>query len=148
LIIVPKPEVKLVYVGTYKVGKNWFIRGEISVLEYAIRYSSLSGETVEIELLSYDDYSTITRLIRRRIGPALGSMERMRVKLGTGVLPVGLYLVRVRIGDRVYVANTGPRYNYENRFSSKLPPLRRLAGISVVMMDLFWSYVEKHPQEI
>ena len=113
MITVPKPEVKLVYVGTYKVGKNWFIRGEISVLEYAIRYSSLSGETVEIELLSYDDYSTITRLIRRRIGPALGSMERMRVKLGTGVLPVGLYLVRVRIGDRVYVANTGPRYNYE-----------------------------------
>jgi len=144
--MMPNTEVKLVYIGTHKIGKNWFIRGEVAVLEFAIRYSSLSRKVLEIDLLNYDDYSLVMRLVKRRVRPALDGMEKVRVEINTRELPIGLYLVQLHIGDKVYTSNTNPKYNYEkypwiiavmepfkmgNRSSFKFPLLKVPYGLGV-----------------
>jgi len=164
-----RPSIKLVYMGTDKIAKNWFLRGEEARIYFKVFNPAIVESDLEIYLKPMDDPSKVIKVSALKVK----AMEnRINViTLNTNSLEPMFYLLECNFNCRVFNGvSENPRYNFEcypwlfavieeynfSKTTYKLGvnihfiapremdlDMMKYAGINLIRMDFLWSEVEK-----
>jgi len=164
-----RPSVKLVYMGTDKVAKNWFLRGEEARIYFKVFNPAIAENDLEIYLKPMDDPSKAIKVSTLKIKAMENGINM--VTLNTSSLEPMLYLLECVFNGRVFNGvSESPRYNFEcypwlfavieeHNFSKTIYRLGvnihfiapremdldmiKYAGINLIRMNFLWSEVER-----
>jgi hypothetical protein len=169
IMSIMKPSVKLAYMGTDTVAKNWFLKGEEAKIYFKVFNPAIAESDLEIYLKPMDDPSKAIKVSILKI-KAMENGVNM-VTLDTSSLKPMLYLLECHFNGRVFNGvPESPRYNFEFypwlfavieecNFSKTIYKLgvnihfiapremdldmMKYAGINLIRMDFLWSEVER-----
>ncbi|MBS7617531.1 cellulase family glycosylhydrolase [Candidatus Bathyarchaeota archaeon] len=169
ILSIVKPSVKLVYIGTDTIAKNWFLKGEEAKIYFKVFNPTFGENTFEIYLKPMDDQSKLIRISGFKVKAMENGVHA--ITLDTGSLEPMLYLLECHLNGRVFNGvSENPRYNFEHYpwlfavieerdFSETIYKfgvnihfitprevdlgMMKHAGINLIRMDFLWSEVER-----